>query len=124
MCSTTPSCVDACNNGCGNGTVEAVELCDYGNAESRDGCDGSCRIRQPGQHQQQDGANTQGGGSLVGAEEVFWGSKVCMVACDASGPDDPISHHRLVVTEVVELWACCQGEKDCWSSTMSKTGPG
>ncbi len=60
----------------------------------------------------------------MGAEEVFWGSKVCMVACDASGPDDPISHHRLVVTEVVELWACCQGEKDCWSSTMSKKGPG
>jgi len=43
-CSTTPSGVDACNNGCGNGTVEAGELCDYGNAESRDGCDGSCRI--------------------------------------------------------------------------------
>ncbi len=57
----------------------------------------------------------------MGAEEVFWGSKVLMVACDASGPDDPISHHRLVVTEepvvteAVELWACCPGEKDCWS---------
>jgi cysteine-rich repeat protein len=45
-CSTTPSGVDACNNGCANGTVEAGELCDDGNAGDQDGCDGSCRIER------------------------------------------------------------------------------
>ena len=42
LCDGTPGCSASCNGLCGNGIIEAGETCDDANATAGDGCDATC----------------------------------------------------------------------------------
>jgi cysteine-rich repeat protein len=115
-----PACAGtaACRSGCGNGRIEAAEVCDDGNTSSGDGCDSNCTVSACGNGilagdevcddgNARDGDDCDsnctptacGNGIVTGEEECDDGNDISWDGCDSACTRSPLSYVKASNTD-------------------------
>ena len=103
----TSNCVQ-----CGNGTIEANEDCDGGNAVDGDGCSALCQTELTEIEPNEDGTPQTGGGT-------FNGNDFAVANPNANGAISPAQGPGVNITAALQV----AGDEDIWPVTNPGTGP-